>query len=84
MSPNEDSRYVTAEDIAAETGVHVATARSYFRDHGLPGRKIGHSWRTTRAAYDAWLTSPAGHDAADQPDAQPTALPPLETKDQPS
>lgn len=87
-SPDPDTgRYLTADQIAAELGIHVQTAQAYFRTGGLPGRKIGHSWRTTRAAFDAWLTS--GPIPTDGPhdDAGPhlevpagEQLPPLETK----
>lgn len=83
------SHYLTADQIAAELGVHVQTVQSYFRTGGLPGRKIGHSWRTTRAAFDQWLTSgpvPADGPHDDDgphledriPPGQP--MPPLETK----
>lgn len=51
--------YLTSEAIAAELGVHVQTVQRYFREDGLPGRKIGKSWTTTRAALDAWLTGTA-------------------------
>lgn len=50
-------QYVSSAQIAAELGVHEQTVQRYFREGGLPGRKIGHSWRTTRAAFDAWLTT---------------------------
>lgn len=60
--------YLTAAQIAAELGVHEQTAQRYFREEGLPGRKIGHSWRTTRDAFDRWLTG------APPADADPTAL----------
>lgn len=48
--------YINAEQIADELGVHVQTVQRYFREQGLPGRKIGKSWTTTRAALDGWLT----------------------------
>lgn len=51
--------YITAEQIAAELGVHPQTAQRYFREGGLPGRKIGKSWTTTRAAFTEWLTGPS-------------------------
>ena len=53
-----ESEYLTAEMIAAELGVHLQTVQRYFREQGLPGRKVGRSWTTTRAALDAWLTNP--------------------------
>lgn len=49
------AEYLTAEQVATELGVHIQTAQRYFRDHGLPGRKIGHSWMTTREALNTWL-----------------------------
>jgi excisionase family DNA binding protein len=60
--PTPPGQYLTSEAIAAELGVHVQTVQRYFREDGLPGRKIGKSWTTTRAALDAWLTgaAPAG------------------------
>jgi len=48
--------YLDAETIAAELGVHIQTVQRYFREGLIPGRKIGKQWRTTRAAFDAWLT----------------------------
>jgi predicted DNA-binding transcriptional regulator YafY len=68
--------YVTAEQIAAELGVHPQTAQRYFREQGLPGRKIGKSWTTTRAAFTEWLTG--GHGNRPAPLEQPAV--PLETK----
>jgi excisionase family DNA binding protein len=57
------TEYLSAEQIAAELGVHVQTAQRYFREQGLPGRKVGRSWTTTRAALDQWLTgAPAAND----------------------
>lgn len=55
-APKPGPEYVTAEAIAAELGVHPQTAQRYFREQGLPGRKIGKSWTTTRAAFTEWLT----------------------------
>lgn len=51
--------YINAEQIAAELGVHISTVRRHFRAGGLRGRKVGHSWVTTRATFDAWLTGTA-------------------------
>lgn len=70
--------YVTAEQIAAELGVHPQTAQRYFREEGLPGRKIGKSWTTTRAAFTEWLTGGGGKAAPLEQSA--SALPPLEIK----
>lgn len=53
------SAYLTADDIAAELGIHVQTVQRYFRDGLIPGRKLGKQWRTTRAAFDTWLTGGA-------------------------
>lgn len=53
--PPDGDRYVTSSQIAAELGVHVQTVQKYFREDGLPGRKVGKEWRTTRAAFDRWL-----------------------------
>jgi excisionase family DNA binding protein len=55
--PDPDSGYLTAEQIAAELGLHVQTVQRYFREGLIPGRKLGKSWRTTRAAFDTWLTA---------------------------
>lgn len=66
--------YLTAEMIAAELGVHIQTVQRYFREGGLPGRKLGKQWTTTRTALDTWVA------AGNQPDDGPAALPPLETK----
>lgn len=75
--PNDSTPYVTATQISLELGVHVQSVQKYFREDGLPGRKVGGEWKTTRAALDAWLIS--GN--APQPDVAPgLALPPLETK----
>lgn len=88
MTPPPESSlpddYVDADRIADELGVHLQTAQRYFRDGGLPGRKLGKRWVTTRAAFNAWLTGTDG--AIPQPAdlTDDTALPPLETKDQPS
>ncbi len=69
--------YLTAETIAAELGVHPQTVQRYFREGGLPGRKIGKSWTTTREALTAWLT---GSKSAPPPAVETPSLPPLETK----
>ncbi len=59
---NGVSQYLTAEQIATELGVSVHTIRRAFRRHqdghadGLPGRRVGKSWQTTRTAVDSWLT----------------------------
>lgn len=76
-SPDPASEYVDAEQIAAELGVHLQTAQRYFRSGGLPGRKVGHRWVTTRAALNTWI--------AGGPPPSPTAIetpspPPLEHK----
>lgn len=55
-APEPASAYLTADDIAAELGIHVQTVQRYFREGLIPGRKLGKQWRTTRAAFDAWLT----------------------------
>lgn len=56
--------YLTADQIADELHVHKQTVQRYFRECGLPGRKIGNTWTTTRAALDAWVlggpASPSG------------------------
>ena len=65
------SVYLTAEQIAVELNVNVQTVHKYFRCDGLPGRKIGNHWTTTRAALSAWIEN--------APTASPS-LPPLETK----
>lgn len=75
--PAGSPEYVTAEQIAAELGVHPQTAQRYFREGGLPGRKIGKSWTTTRDAFAAWLVGgspPAGA-------GQTRGGVPIETKD---
>lgn len=77
MSSDPSSEYLDAEQIAAELGVHLQTVQRYFRDGSLPGRKVGHRWRTTRSALDAWL--------AGSPPPSPTSIetpthPTLETK----
>lgn len=69
--------YLTADDIAAELGVHIQTAQKYFREDGLPGRKIGKQWRTTRAAFDQWLTATPPPPTA----LEGTTTPPLEIKE---
>lgn len=77
------TEYLTAADVAAELGVHIRTARRFFSDDGLPGRKIGKQWTTTRAALDAWIagSSPASTTApAYVTHQQP---PPIEHKDTP-
>jgi excisionase family DNA binding protein len=58
-----DGDYLTAEQIAAELGVHPATVRRYFREgeDRIPGRRFGKSWMTTRAAFDAWLLRQRRH-----------------------
>lgn len=56
MTETSAPEYLTAQQIADELGVHVQTVQSYFRDGAIPGRKIGKSWRTTRSAFDSWLT----------------------------
>lgn len=66
--------YLTAEQIADELGVNIQTIRTAFRDGSLPGRKLGHGWKTTRTALDEWLL--AGNQTPTAP-----ALPPLEHKD---
>lgn len=55
MAPDPTADYLTAEQIAAELGVHPQTIQRAFRTGGLPGRKVGKSWRTTRAALDTWI-----------------------------
>ena len=74
---DEPPRYLTAEDVAAELGVHIQTAQAYFRTGGLPGRKIGKHWTTTRDALDRWV------EAGNTPDDHGGELPPLERKDTP-
>lgn len=75
MSDAPAPDYLTAEMIAVELGVHPQTAQRYFREQGLPGRKIGKSWTTTRAAFDHWMTG--GHGNRPQP-LEHTSTPPLE------
>lgn len=72
----DTSPYLTSSQIALELGVHEQTAQRYFRSGGLPGRKIGHSWMTTRAALDAWLTATTGDptDPAGQLETQQVTL----------
>ena len=69
--------YLNAEQIAAELGVHVQTVQSYFREQGLPGRKIGRSWTTTREALGLWLL---GSPSAKAGDIEVQGGPALETK----
>lgn len=72
--------YLTAEQIAAELRVDVNTVRRHFRSGGLPGRKVGHGWVTTRAALDSWLTGPgAGSSALDVQHTDPQ----IESKERP-
>lgn len=78
--PGAGDRYLTAETIAAELGIHVQTAQQFFRTGGLPGRKVGHRWTTTREAFDAWMISGPIPGDDEHPPAG-TTLPPLETKD---
>jgi excisionase family DNA binding protein len=81
MSQGSEPQYLTATQIAAELGLHVQTVQKYFREDGLPGRKIGKEWTTTRAAFDQWITSGPRPSALDQSDVPAGAtLPPLETK----
>jgi excisionase family DNA binding protein len=35
----------TVEQVAEKFGVHPETVRRLARDHDLPGKKIGKSWR---------------------------------------
>lgn len=72
--------YLTAEQIAAELGVHIQTVQRWFRTGSLPGRKITRSWTTTRDAFDRWMLGqpPAGADKGYGPEP-PTGLD-LETK----
>ena len=56
--------FVSSDQIAAELGVHPQTVQRYFREGGLPGRKIGKSWTTTRAALRDWLTGAPAAGAA--------------------
>ena len=84
-SPAPAPEYLTAEQIAAELDVHVQTVQKYFRDGVLPGRKIGKHWRTTRDAFNTWLTAapvpgpvPTDHPAASVPVGD--TPPPLERK----
>ena len=71
--------YVTGETLAAVFDVHQQTVQRWFRREGLPGRKIGKHWTTTKTAFDAWL-------AGQPPPAETDDLlrsappPPLETK----
>ena len=77
--------YVNADHIATTLGVHPQTAQRYFREGGLPGRKIGHNWWTTRDAFDRWLTGTNPTPVSDiftrtATDSGPDGLGPLETK----
>lgn len=74
--PTADDRYVTSSQLALELGVHIQTVQRYFREEGLPGRKIGHEWRTTRAAWERWLE---GGNAAAVPTLETPSIA-LETK----
>lgn len=58
---------ITAERIAEETGVALASVRNWFRTGQLPGRKIARRWTTTRAALTTFL------DAAGEPPGDYTA-----------
>lgn len=74
--PSSTADYLTTEAIAAELGLHPQTVMRYFREGGLPGRKVGRTWRTTRAALDQWLTGGNGPTAG----GDTHIYPPLETK----
>ena len=82
MTDAPGTEYVSSDQIADELGVHPQTVQRYFREHGLPGRKIGKSWRTTRTALNEWLTGgpPATAAAGLAGIERPTGLPDLETK----
>lgn len=82
MTDTPAPEYLTAEQIATELGCHVQTIQGYFRDGAIPGRKIGKSWRTTRSAFDKWLTGgpvPAGP-VVDRTGADVDVAGPMETK----
>ncbi len=77
---SSDSHYLTAEQISAELGVHLQTVQKYFRDGGLPGRKVGNHWQTTRAALDRWIEGGNANDPASAFPALERAEIDLETK----
>lgn len=70
----DPTRYdLTAADIAALTGRSLVTVRTWFRYYNLPGELLrapnerAATWRTTRAAFDAWYAarSPETEDPTD-------------------
>lgn len=71
-----DPSVLTAEQIAEHLSVSIHTVRRHFRTGSLPGRKVGKSWTTTRAALDAWLV---GGNARELDNGE-SRLPALETK----
>jgi hypothetical protein len=73
-----DNTPVSAEWIAEHLGVSIHTIRRAFRTGSLPGRKVGKSWTTTRAALDLWLVS--GNDG-DAPLALETSPVEVESKE---
>jgi excisionase family DNA binding protein len=47
MTPREAAEYLS---------VHVRTIYRLAKNGGIPGRKVGGSWRFKRDALDEWLT----------------------------
>jgi excisionase family DNA binding protein len=74
--PVTDNTPVDADWIAEHLGVSIHTVRRHFRTGSLPGRKVGKSWTTTRAALDRWLEGGSGR-VLETPEA---GFAPLETK----
>lgn len=75
--PTPDNDYLDTDEIAAMLKVHRTTVLRHFREGTLPGRKIGHHWRTTRRALDDFVEGHNPVTGATRGGA------PIETKDAP-
>ena len=69
------ARFLSAEEVADELGLHVRTIRAYIRDGRLRAARVGKQYRITRADLAAFVAG-AGNTGDGSTDAQ-TARQPL-------
>jgi excisionase family DNA binding protein len=57
MTPREAAEYLS---------VHVRTLYRLAKNGGIPGRKVGGSWRFKKDALDDWLSCRENHPSKDK------------------
>jgi excisionase family DNA binding protein len=56
----EKQRMITVEELATYADVHPTTVYLWFKKGGLPGKRLGDSWRVSPDAITAWAVCAGG------------------------